>query len=202
VALPLQPGLLPWPHWLRRLLLLAGVASAVLALGLAAPARRAPPELLLTGPGHEYDYARRVERLIAGAHARIWVMMFVVRFEADGGPGPMAGALAAAAARGVRVQVCLDQGRDWQSGEPDLKHLAPAAWLSDHGVRVVLDELGRTSHTKALLVDRRWAVVGSHNWTRSALVSNREASLLVDDPGVAGGLEQEFAGIPGWDADY
>ena len=99
------------------------------------------------------------------------------------------------------MQIALDRGRDWKTHEPDSKHVAPAAWLIAHGVRVVLDELERTSHTKAVIVDSRRVVVGSHNWTHSALTANREASLLIDDPALAARLEREMAAIPGWDPD-
>jgi phosphatidylserine/phosphatidylglycerophosphate/cardiolipin synthase-like enzyme len=199
VGLPLQPDLRPWPAWQRRAGLLLALALAVLALGVAARGRAAPPRLLLSGAGAEESYLGTVARLIAGARERVWVAMFVVRSEGEDPPRALMQALADAAARGCRVQVALDRGRDWQTREPDGKHLAPAAWLDAHGVRVVLDELERTSHTKAVIVDSRRAVVGSHNWTRSALVANREASLLIDDPAVAARLERELAGIPGWD---
>ena len=97
------------------------------------------------------------------------------------------------------MQIALDRGRDWKTHEPDGKHEAPAAWLKAHGVRVVLDELERTSHTKMVIVDSRRVVVGSHSWTHSALTTKREASLLIDDPALAARLERELAGIPGWD---
>lgn len=40
-------------------------------------------------------------------------------------------------------------------------------------------------HTKGILVDSRFALVGSHNWTNEGTTYNRDASLLFDDTEVA-----------------
>jgi len=206
MALPLQPDLTPTPPWLGRLLAALALALAVLVMGLASGARQRPIEMLLTD-GNPYVYLRAVERRMALARTRVWVVMFVVRLDGDPNVAPpddpvaaLLRALAAAAGRGVDVRVCLDYGRDRATGAPENKHTAAATWLAAHGVRVVLDELDRTTHAKVVLVDDRWVVLGSHNWTRSAIVSNREVSLLFDDPALAATLARDlFARLPGWD---
>jgi phosphatidylserine/phosphatidylglycerophosphate/cardiolipin synthase-like enzyme len=195
---PLQPTLHPWPLWLKRIALLVGLAGIVLALGLAfGTARRPPPRLLLSGPGHEWEHARALERLIATAHERISLTMFVIRLDDSDGPvRSLLQALADAAGRGVAVNVLLDRGTDRTTGQPDDKHADAAAWLRGHGVQVRLDELDRTTHAKVLVVDGRYCVIGSHNWTRSALTGNREASVLIDDPAIASQLEAWVAEAP------
>jgi phosphatidylserine/phosphatidylglycerophosphate/cardiolipin synthase-like enzyme len=115
----------------------------------------------------------------------------------DGVIGSLLDGLVAAAARGVEVRVVLDRGAGWD-GEADIKHEAPAAWLTAHGVRVVLDEEAITSHAKVLVVDGRLILAGSHNWTRSAVTRNRELSWLIDDAGAAAEVERWLAAIPGW----
>ncbi|MBA3685570.1 MAG: hypothetical protein H0W72_10075 [Planctomycetes bacterium] len=202
MSLPLQPDLRPWPVWLSRLIAVLALAIALVVLGLIAGARRAPPRLLLSGPGNEFVYARAVERLIAGARSRVWVAMFVVRAEDEAAVRPMLQALADARGRGVDVRVCLDLGdRVGMAGEPDAKHEVAAAWLRGLGVPVVIDERERTTHSKVVVVDDRYAIVGSHNWTYSALGRNREASLLVDDPAIVAELERGlFATIDGWES--
>jgi phosphatidylserine/phosphatidylglycerophosphate/cardiolipin synthase-like enzyme len=204
---PLQPRLRPTPPWLSRLLLLCGLIVAMLALGLADQLRRRPPELLLSD-GHPLEAARALERRFAAARTRIWVAMFVIRCETDPDQASAAAddpvvallrALAAARARGVDVRVCLDYGRDRDTGEVEDKHVIAQAWLARHGIPVVLDEEATTTHAKVVLIDARWVVLGSHNWTRSALTRNREASVLLDDAAVAQRVAEEvFARIPGW----
>jgi phosphatidylserine/phosphatidylglycerophosphate/cardiolipin synthase-like enzyme len=186
--------------WQRRSLLLLLIALAVLALGGLVHQRREPPRLLGSdGRAGPVDYLATALRLIAGAHSRVTLVMFVLRAEDDGPVHSLCAALVSAAERGVVVRVVLDRGRDWRSGEPDDKHLAALRWLSQRGVRVLLDEMERTTHAKVLVVDGRRVVIGSHNWTRSALTANREWSLLIDDPQVAADIEADCAGIPGWD---
>jgi phosphatidylserine/phosphatidylglycerophosphate/cardiolipin synthase-like enzyme len=171
---------------------------AVLLVGLVAPARRTPPELLLGGPDQELSYARAASRLITGAKQRVWMAMYVMRPEDEAVSG-LIDALGEAHDRGVDVRVCLDRGKGWR-GEPDDKHLAPAERLQARGITVILDEPDRTTHAKLLVADGLRVLSGSHNWTRSALTANREASWLVEDAAIAAEAERWLASIPGWDA--
>ncbi len=204
MAGPLQTDLRPSPPWLIRAVALAALVGALLILGLVNHARRLPPQLLLSGPHREFAYARAVERVIAAARTRIWMTMFVIHFDDDpANPATvLLHALAAASARGVHVQVCIDLGTDRQTGEVDTKHEAALAWMQAHGIKALLDELDRTTHAKALVVDDARVVVGSHNWTREALTGNREASVVLDDPAMAKELSALMREIPGWDAGF
>lgn len=196
MSLPLQPSGQPWSPGLRRAALILLLAAGVLLLGVLAPARGRPPQLILGGPDRELDYVREARRLIDGARQRIWLSMYVLRPD-DSVIGSLLDGLAAAAARGVDVRVALDRGAGWD-GQPDNKHEAPAAWLAAHGVRAVLDEEEVTSHAKVLVVDGRMVLAGSHNWTRSAVTRNRELSWLIDDAGSAAAIEAWLGAIPGW----
>ena len=49
-----------------------------------------------------------------------------------------------------------------------------------------------------MIVDSRECVVGSHNWTNSAFVRNREVSVWSQDSQLAAQLEAMFLGIPGF----
>lgn len=196
MSLPLQPGLRPWPPWMLRSLLILCLALVVLVVGWLAPARVAPPELILGGPGYERAYVRAAERLISSAQRRCWMVMYVIRPD-DNAIGELLRALEATAARGVDVRVLLDRGATWKN-LPDDKHLAPAAWLTEHGVRVVLDEIDRTTHAKVLVVDSERILAGSHNWTNSAVTTNREASWLVSDAVAAQQIEAWLEAVPGW----
>ncbi|MBA3699112.1 MAG: hypothetical protein H0W78_09675 [Planctomycetes bacterium] len=199
MGLPLQPDLTPWTAGHRRLLVIVVLALVVIVAGAFAQTRREPPRLLGSHgrPGSD-DYHTTALRLIAGARARVTVALFVVRLDDDGPVQHLLNALAAAARRGVSVRVVLDRGRDWRTGALDFKHQEVAEHLRRSGVRVVLDEIERTTHVKVLVVDDRQVVVGSHNWTRSALTANREWSLLIDDPEIAGQIQTELATLPGW----
>lgn len=198
VALPLQPDLDPWPTWLVRISVVLLLSGLVIGLGVFGQDRQRPPELILSGSSHEGDYVRVVERLVNESQQRVFVLMYVVHLDDDGPVQRLMQALASAVSRGVQVRVALDAGKDRLSGAPDDKNNAAVTWLRAHQVPVILDEFERTSHSKILVIDGRWVVLGSHNWTRSAIMSNREASVLMDDRRLAALLEAELAGIPGW----
>jgi phosphatidylserine/phosphatidylglycerophosphate/cardiolipin synthase-like enzyme len=183
----------PSPWW-RRILIGSIALLAIAAFAWTGAANDRPRVL---GVGGEDDYARDVERRFAGARTRIWIMLFVVRSEYDGPVRAMMQALADARGRGVDVVVMLDRPRADDERDAE-RNQAAARWLSEHDVRVVWDEPERTSHAKVLLIDDV-AVVGSHNWTRSALVANRELSVLEHDPAVIAMLERRFHEVPGFD---
>jgi len=106
-------------------------------------------------------------------------------------PGPEAGqratqvaqALIAAATRGVRVIVILDQPPEGDSLEAPNHPVA--AQLRRQGITVGFDAPGRMLHTKLVVIDRRVVFLGSHNLTQSALRSNQEASVRIDSPRLA-----------------
>ncbi len=194
-----------WRRWLPAMAIIAVAAVALFGLGKWDLQRHPPPRLLLSA-NHQWDYVRAVERAMSGAKKRIWVMMYVARLGDDADPEhPVEFTLQVlvdAAKRGVDVRVCLDQSRNWEDPTIiDPKHEQPAAWLRARGVRVIEDELERISHAKVVLIDDETVVIGSHNWTFSALALNREASLLVKDAALAAEVDRElFQTVPGWNS--
>ncbi|MHC5067879.1 MAG: phospholipase D-like domain-containing protein [Planctomycetota bacterium] len=198
MALPLQPDLTPPPRWPRSLAIIAAAMLAIAIAGsIASPANRAA-QVLHTGPRPAYLHA--AERLIDNAGERIWLMDFVMHLGDDDDPSHpvqhLCHRLAAAHARGVDVRVVIDIGKEWGTDRISPKHERAHAFLSKLGVPVFLDEIDRTSHSKVLLIDDHSAIVGSHNWTRSAMLRNRETSVLLHDPVCITDLETLFTDLP------
>ncbi|TVR12464.1 MAG: hypothetical protein EA401_08975 [Planctomycetota bacterium] len=199
MALPLQPALRPAPPWLQRVLLLACLSCAVLFLGWCQQAWQQPPRLLHNNSGED-NFVATVERAIDEAGSRVWVMLFVLRQE-NQGSGPvtrLVQALARAKDRGVDVQVVLDQSMRWDSDEIERKHFAAQEWLSHLGVPVLIDSLEQRTHAKTLLIDHDTIIVGSHNWTFSALSRNVELSLKLRSRRLAQQTAEHFHATPGW----
>lgn len=91
------------------------------------------------------------------------------------------GALAAAARRGVLVQVLTSGsqlGKKWD-------------YLQRAGVRLALDKR-LVIHAKVVLADKKQALLGSINFTQPSLDKNRELSVLVNDPAIVKQLLQVF----------
>ena len=88
-----------------------------------------------------------------------------------------------AAGRGVKVVVILERGDG--SSDIDAQNQDTTVKLKRGGVGVYLDSPQNTTHTKLVVIDRRYTFVGSHNLTHSALKYNNELSVLLDSVPVA-----------------
>ncbi|NQT92570.1 MAG: hypothetical protein HQ559_07410, partial [Lentisphaerae bacterium] len=122
---------------------------------------------------------------INAAQERVWIgnHVFVP-------PSSLAGALAAAAQRGVDVRLLLQ-------GEADETHSRPAAIrfygdLLKSGVRI-FEWRPSMFHAKTMVVDGVWCTIGSANLDGRALFLNREVNISVTDPLTCEGMEAEFA---------
>jgi cardiolipin synthase len=140
-----------------------------------------------SGPDDDFEKLRMIY-LGALACARSSVRLVTPYFLPD--PG-LISALNTAALRGVTVDIVLPRRNNLR-----LVQWASAALLwqvLEHGCRV-----WRTpppfDHTKLLLVDGAWALVGSANWDPRSLRLNFEFDLECYDRGLAGALEEVVQG--------
>ncbi len=176
------------------------IRSIVLALVLATLGfRSAVAEEGVAGPQLLTDkaYGPRVSALIDAAQTSIDVVMYQVNLPVDARPThPVRVLLDRLVARhqaGVAVSLVVDAGTPEEGVERPSANAA--AYLASKGIDVRWDEDDRTTHDKALVVDGRWCVIGSTNWTAAALGHNRELSVLLDDRELAAKLAKLFAAI-------
>lgn len=92
--------------------------------------------------------------------------------------------------RGVDVIVIFDQNiMFWETGKKGKKteRKSENAYelLKKNGVPVYYDSVDRVTHSKVLVIDDYITIVGSTNWTYSALRKNHEASVLIKSRSVA-----------------
>lgn len=128
-------------------------------------------------------YLDRLERRVGEARASVRAAVFEVSAwegrDADNGVARLFTALAAAAERGVTVEVVFD--RLSEEGEGDAAARLRARYfggLSEKAAgRVRVRRYGvegRTLHAKAVIIDGRRTLLGSHNWTQRAFGTTRE----------------------------
>jgi cardiolipin synthase len=139
------------------------------------------------GPDHRVE---TLQWLILGAlavsqkHVRIMTPYFI----------PNAGlvtALCVCALRGVEVEVLVPvksniPGIDWAMAANFEKIIA-------HGVKIYLSP-APFDHSKVMVVDGRWSLVGSTNWDQRSLRLNFEANLECVDSAMGAELERYFDG--------
>jgi phosphatidylserine/phosphatidylglycerophosphate/cardiolipin synthase-like enzyme len=147
---------------------------------VASPRAVAEAKLLLDG-----DYFTALLNGIDRARAEIFLSVYLFRTieNAKGHPEAVLKNLVAAVRRGVRVEAILE--RDQDDGDLSRNNAETAERLRQGGIRVCLDAPNRKTHTKLVVIDRRYVLIGSHNLTQSALKHNHEASVWIDSAPLA-----------------
>ncbi|OLC67792.1 MAG: hypothetical protein AUH78_27520 [Gemmatimonadetes bacterium 13_1_40CM_4_69_8] len=134
-------------------------------------------------PGRAHIY-RAVQLLAATAAERLWITDAYLL-----APPPLYAALLDAAKAGVDVRLLVPGTSDL----PVLRNFTRAGYreLLHAGVRV-FEWRGPMLHAKTLLVDRRWARVGSSNLNVPSLLTNYELDLLAECNTLTEALAAQF----------
>ena len=153
--------------------------AALLCCALPLPAQSLPePAALLENDAYSGALLTRIReskrRIICAFY------LFKVGEKKGNRPAAIAAELVKAKKRGVEVTVILE-GEQPVSSE----NRATARILTKGGVTVLYPRGGQVTHNKAVVIDDRYLLIGSHNLTHSALTHNNELSVLLDSPELA-----------------
>ncbi|MEM2974380.1 MAG: phospholipase D-like domain-containing protein [Candidatus Micrarchaeia archaeon] len=126
------------------------------------------------------DAEDRILELIATANNTIDIEMYIFTNPR------LALSLADAERRGVQVRVIL--GSTEGDDVTDI-----IAMLKGSGIEVKsAATLFKTMHAKFMVIDGKVILIGSHNWSRSAMDYNREVSIIIYSPAIAQKLSSIF----------
>ncbi len=143
----------------------------------------------------DQDYFPVLINFIKDAHQRIDMAMYLFKTtkSAQNRPALLVEELTKAGRRGVQVRIVLEKSsyNDFLNRE----NQSLAKQLQQENITVRFDALAKTTHTKMVIIDKRFSFVGSHNFTHSALAFNHELSLLLDNRALAGELLAYLATI-------
>ena len=131
-----------------------------------------------------------VERANKSIHIAVYVMKYDPKEPPSSDPVNMLLLkLVEAKNRGVDVKVVVD--------DVTLRSYPKTIqYLKANGIPVRLDPKGGiTTHAKIVIVDGEWIIIGSHNWTESALSNNNEYSVLIRSKSLAAKVEEYFDGL-------
>ena len=138
-------------------------------------------------------YFARLQRLIAAAQTHIDVCMFHAAATDRGHPTyRLLDALIAAQARGVAVRVLLDRDREDDPYRSTVINTPAREHLASGGVACRFDASDRLMHSKCVLVDGSYCVVGSHNWSAGSYFQFDDLSLLVASPDLHATMRARF----------
>lgn len=131
------------------------------------------------------EYFEALRKGINGAREEIVVCAYLFKTleGADGYPEKIVQGLSAAVKRGVRVFAVMELSQE--SGDLLGTNTKTARRLEQAGIKVCPDPENAVTHTKLVIIDRRFLFVGSHNLTQSAFRYNHEVSVWIDSPAMA-----------------
>ncbi len=132
------------------------------------------------------DYFPAMLEAIDKAQNEIFISMFSFKTgeHKSSYPDRILSHLANAVKRGVKVFVILERTEN-KSDDLNIQNMQTGRRLEEKGVNVFFDSPHKTTHTKLVVIDQRLLILGSHNFTQSALKYNNEISILLESPDMA-----------------
>lgn len=139
------------------------------------------------------DYYPQVHQVLIAAKKSIVCVMYLADINPKYNRGweyNLVNDLINAHRRGVTVSVIFDQNiMFWETGkkkkQTERKSSNAYELLKKNEVPVYYDSIDRVTHNKILVIDDYITILGSTNWTYSALRKNHEASVLIKSSSVA-----------------
>lgn len=140
------------------------------------------------------DYFPKVHELFQNAKKSIYVIMFSA-FYYDAYPSSpsniLLGDLADAKKKGLDVRIILEQEEPSSLGLFQKKKIQPkqhervVRFLKQNNITYTLDRVDVTTHSKLIIVDETYTIIGSSNWSYSALAKNNETAVIIKSPEIA-----------------
>lgn len=167
-------------------LVLLAILAVCLALGTNqthAPASLEGGEVAaLTDRG----YFPEVSALLASANKSIHVIMYSVNYYPDypgSGVNLLIEEMETAAKNGLDVRVLADE---------EATDKPVVSILKERGINAKFDSAATRTHAKLIIIDSKIIIIGSTNWSYSALDQNHEASAVINSAPLAGQFEAYF----------
>ena len=128
------------------------------------------------------EYFRQMLADLSAARRSVDVLMFEIKLgkSADNAANRLVSALVSAKNRGVTVRVRLEQSA--MDKALTKTNRQAAEYLNARSIHADFDLPDVETHAKAVLIDSRILYVGNHNWSESALTTNKEVSFRVESP--------------------
>ncbi len=148
---------------------------------------------IVTLPDDQY-YHTLIDHIKKAEHS-IYISMFL--FKTTSSPKNKAALLVKelikARKNRVKIQVILENSSYSESINEENRKVA--AKLQKNKIKVIFDSPNTTTHTKIIVIDKRYSFVGSHNFSHSALSLNHEFSVLIDNKNIADELTSYMEAI-------
>ena len=139
-------------------------------------------------PADNNSYFECLLPKIKGAKKSIYIIMYSAKYYPNYPDSPgntILNELINARKRGVKIEVIFN--RSDQKIAPDLskENMNTGAYLAKGGIPVYFDSEKKTTHAKLVVIDRKFVVIGSANWTYYAFTNNNEVSVIIESEKLA-----------------
>ena len=131
-----------------------------------------------------HTYEKAIRPLIQGAKHSIYVPIFYLTHE------DLSLELVKASKRGVEVKVILDASAAQNAYS---KH----EYLREQGIKVKVENFGGKMHAKSMIIDERYFIAGSMNFTKAGNDTNDENTLIIANESLAKSYKIYFSAL--WD---
>ncbi|MGE3063170.1 MAG: phospholipase D-like domain-containing protein [bacterium] len=149
-------------------------------------------------PMNNRNYASNAIKLFDSAQKTIHILMLEGGYYPERPEGvnlKLYQALFRAVQRGVDVKIIIDYSGFNPS--QNVRNQKLGDFLASNNVKVYYDDPDVTTHSKTLIVDSLYSVIGSTNWSYHALEKNNECSVLIKSAAVALQYEKYFTDVLG-----
>ncbi|MCD6563671.1 MAG: hypothetical protein J7K23_07165 [Thermoproteales archaeon] len=137
------------------------------------------------------EYYNIIKKLISNANKSIYLAMYSIKYDPyetvyNDPVNMLLKLLIEAHNKGIEIKILVDD-------KTNTSYRQTIKYLKNHGIEIKLDpRKDITTHVKILIIDSTWIIIGSHNWTESALWHNNEYSVLIENQYYAKKMEQYF----------
>ncbi len=142
------------------------------------------------------EYVKQVSAVLAQAESEILIAVGILVWDgtASHPVTPLVDALRSAIGRGVQVKILTGdlESQAMRDTKLDRAMRLTIKRLEEAGARIVATKLQRAFHIKAVVVDRRVVILGSHNWSGASFAEHAEVSLLLRASGLADALSRRL----------
>jgi len=139
-------------------------------------------------PADNRNYFSSVYEKLKNAEKSIYVIMFLASYYPEYPNSPtnqLLNTLIEKKKKNVKVEVILDQSNAEYFQHSRTENLKTASYLSENGITVYFDLQSKTTHCKLLIIDGKYVVIGSTNWSYSAIEKNNETSVIIESEELA-----------------
>jgi DNA uptake protein ComE-like DNA-binding protein len=141
----------------------------------------------------DQDYYLAIVELLQSAKQKIDVCLFFMALGAATHPTrKLLDSLVEKAASGCQVRVLLDRDDQDDPYGSRLINARAASFLATQGVQVKFDSPGALLHSKFVLIDTTWVIVGSHNWTVGSFFDYRDLSMCLRGTPIVSAWRERF----------